>query len=308
MFYSDDGLHLFDILRLHGNLSRDENKAQIINLFINGSEAASHLNLNILCATSGVGKAGIYSSEVRSVIRLGGFPPSPIMDMSQEKGHAGRNSTASPDNKCSYDLFFSLESFLFLYKQIMMPVEGITRINKEYQTQQLSNLMKAVELLSSHNKCFSLEFETILGNPNQTDNALPFCGHCQNCKGTKMIFPAIVKDAVIIIMLNLFVGGTRTITDEGNLDVVVKSVTEYPRPNQLILGIRAKAIIPGQIVKKILFLFMITWGIFDIKLSKETGNVVFSLAMSKTKPTNLAMQDAEYWKMIRVKDAIIETS
>ena len=41
-FYSDDELYLSDILRLHGNLSRDE-KAQIINLFINGLEATSHL-------------------------------------------------------------------------------------------------------------------------------------------------------------------------------------------------------------------------------------------------------------------------
>ena len=90
------------MLRLHGNLSRDE-KVQIIDLFINGSPSLSHLNLNILCATSGVGNAGIDSSEVRSVVRLG-FPPS-ILDMSQEKGRAGRNIGASPDNY-SYDVFF----------------------------------------------------------------------------------------------------------------------------------------------------------------------------------------------------------
>ena len=67
-FDSDDDLYEFDILRLHGNLSRDE-KAQIIDLFVNGSEATSHFKMmNVLCATSGVGNTGINSSEVRSVI------------------------------------------------------------------------------------------------------------------------------------------------------------------------------------------------------------------------------------------------
>ena len=111
-FNYDDDLYKFDILRLHGDLTRDE-KVQIIDLFVNGSEATSHLNVNVLCATSGVGNAGIDSSEVRSVIRLG-FPHS-ILDMSQEKGSAGHhNSSATPD-KYSYELYFSLESFLFLF-------------------------------------------------------------------------------------------------------------------------------------------------------------------------------------------------
>ena len=71
--------------------------------------------------------------------------------------------------------------------------------------------MTAVELLSSHNKCFSLEFEKILGNPdNANDLLLSFCKNCQNCNSRKVIFPGIVKDDVIIIMLNLFVGGIRT--------------------------------------------------------------------------------------------------
>ena len=73
--------------QIRGNLSRNE-KAQIINLFVNRTEVTSHLNMNILCATpSGVRNAGIDSSKVRLVVRLG-FPPS-IMDTSQDNGRVG---------------------------------------------------------------------------------------------------------------------------------------------------------------------------------------------------------------------------
>ena len=112
-FDSHDDLRIFDILQLHGNLARDE-KAQIINLFINGCEERSYLILNILCATSGVGNAGIDSKKIRSVIRLS-FPPS-IMDTSQEKGRTGCNPTASLD-KYSYNLFFSLGFFYSFLKR-----------------------------------------------------------------------------------------------------------------------------------------------------------------------------------------------
>ena len=66
---------------------------------------------------------------------------------SQEKGRAGRNSSAMPD-KYSYELvlYFSLESFLFLFQQIMTPVEGV-RTDIQYQKQQLTNLLDAAKLL-----------------------------------------------------------------------------------------------------------------------------------------------------------------
>ena len=198
-FDSHDDLHIFDILQLHGNLARDE-KAQIINLFINGCEEISDLNLNILCATSGVGNAGINSKEIRSV-----------------------RDTLGP------------------------------------------------------------------------------CGNFQNCAQRKPIFSPIVKDTTIIIMLNLFVGGDRTITDERNLGVIVKAFTAYPRANQLILSVRAKKIIEPQTVKKILLVF-ITHGILKIEINKETNNVVFSPAMSKHDPTKLAMQDYSYWHHINIKN------
>ena len=119
------------------------------------------------------------------------------------------------------------------------------------------------------------------------------CGTCQNCAQRKPIFSPIVKDATIIIMLNRFVGGNRTITNERNLGVIVKAFTAYPRANQLILGVRAKKIIEPQTVKKILLVF-ITHGILKIEINKETNNVVFSPAMSKHDPTKLAMQDDSY--------------
>jgi superfamily II DNA helicase RecQ len=78
---SENVLFHHDVLTLVGTLSRDE-KAQIINLFVNGT-TEPELNPNILCATSSVGNAGIDSSEVRSALRLD-FPPS-IKDTKKKK-------------------------------------------------------------------------------------------------------------------------------------------------------------------------------------------------------------------------------
>ena len=56
------------------------------------------MKLNILCATSGVGNAGIESSEIWAVYRVDS-PPSITYYVSQERGRAGRRDDETRDTR-----------------------------------------------------------------------------------------------------------------------------------------------------------------------------------------------------------------
>ena len=80
---SDPVMRSIDIISLVGTFTKEE-KAKKIRSFVNGFYKHPELKLNLLCATSGVGNAGIDSPDVRAVYRVD-FPPS-ILDIAQEKG------------------------------------------------------------------------------------------------------------------------------------------------------------------------------------------------------------------------------
>ena len=60
----DPDFKTVDVLTLTGNLTKEE-KASFIRMFINGSsKPSSSLDMRVLCATSGVGTAGIDSPDI----------------------------------------------------------------------------------------------------------------------------------------------------------------------------------------------------------------------------------------------------
>ena len=80
----------FDVLLVHGNLSKEEKSAFIVAFT---GEDKDDMNLKIMCSTSSVANAGIDSKDVRCVFRLD-LPPS-IFDLVQEMGRAGRGENAT---------------------------------------------------------------------------------------------------------------------------------------------------------------------------------------------------------------------
>ena len=80
-----------DVLTLVGTQTREQ-KADTIKAFI----LIESMKLNILCATSGVGNAGIESSEIWAVYRVD-FPPS-ITYVSQERGRSGCRDDKTPND------------------------------------------------------------------------------------------------------------------------------------------------------------------------------------------------------------------
>ena len=167
-----------DVLTLVGTLTKEE-KAANIRLFLNGSVIdTSTTDVRVLCATSGVGNAGIDSPDVRSVYRID-FPPS-LLDVIQEKGRAGRRADAT-SNDYSYHICISLESLLFLFKRILNPKEEVN--DESYRLQQIEDLLMTCKVLISP-LCFAVAFETILANPASigTQPLIAPCYDCPACR------------------------------------------------------------------------------------------------------------------------------
>ena len=81
-----------------------EEKAFYINMFLLDTQDEQY-NPHIMCSTSGVGKAGIDSSKIGIVYRMG--MPESISDLYQEKGRAGRYPDALLTENLVLPLFFN---------------------------------------------------------------------------------------------------------------------------------------------------------------------------------------------------------
>ena len=216
-----------DVLVLVGKLKMEQ-KAKYIDLFVNGSDA-NDFHLRVLCATSGVGNAGIDSQDVRAVYRVD-FPPS-IIDVCQEKGRAGRRPSALQQDY-SYILLFSLESFLYLFKRIQNPDEEF--IDDTFRIQQTSDLLNVAQLLAS-TACYAITFETALGYPfgDQVSANLTPCNTCPNCTN-KRLFPAIHQQGTKQLLFDLFVSGPNRIQGLMTVETVVEGMRKCPNVNMLL--------------------------------------------------------------------------
>ena len=104
-----------------------EEKALYTNMFFSDEEYEK-CNPHIMCTTSGIGNAGIDSSKISVVYRLG--MPESISGFYQEKGCSGCNANALAMENC-YVLCFSIEDFIYLYRRTMDPDESI--LNKDFR-------------------------------------------------------------------------------------------------------------------------------------------------------------------------------
>jgi superfamily II DNA helicase RecQ len=292
---SKEELYEVDTLTLVGTLTMDE-KAQYIKHFMSSENTTTEYNIKVLCATSGVGNAGIDSPDIRAVYRID-FPPS-ILDLSQEKGRAGRNVSATADNYV-YNLCISIESFMYVYKRINDPTN--TTIDATYRLEQEKDLFQVGKLLTLSKMCFSKSIETMLGNPNGRDNTLGPCMNCPNCNGVRLI-PQMNKLGVKEIMFDLLLEGNHTIHKIRNLENIVNAIKAYPSAPQLMFSKpRAKQIYPMDI-KKVIFVLVVS-KIIKLKIDTANDNeIVFSLARSSSSgaSTLLAIQDEKYWEDISI--------
>ena len=289
-FDGDDDLQACDVLTLVGTQTRAQ-KATTTNVFINGSDELEY-NLDVLCATSGVGNAGIDCREVRAVYRVD-FPPS-ISDISQERGRAGRRDDATPYDYM-YQVAISLELFLHLYKRINHP-ESRTKdsVHREYQMQEL---MDVASLFASSVQCYYIAIEKKLGNPQGEDQSTAdnCAGHCPNCLGKKM-FPKVCKSGLKTILFDIFISGPNQITDRRTPQCVWDCIRKYPNSGPLIFrSCESRNLPPLGTIKKVMFQ-LITSRIIQIQFDMEQNDIVLSLASPGERSTEMAMNSIDsFW-------------
>ena len=287
-FDHHDDLQDYDIITLVGTLKRQQ-KAMFITKFINMADS-DDFKPRVLCATSGVGNAGIDSPDIRAVFRLD-FPPS-IIDVCQEKGRAGRRPNALQSDYIYY-IAFSLESFIHLFKRIHDPENNV--IDKSYREHQVNDLLQVAKLLSSMD-CFSLRLEMMLGNPGTSLRSNVICGACPNCVSPNVLFPSISKTGCRMILMDLFVAGRNTIVTKRTEQTLEKAMVLYPNINQLLFHSAAVKVVPLKIKKTIFVL--IAAGIITLKyLDNE---VHLRLAISNDS-THVALNEEHVWNTIRQK-------
>jgi superfamily II DNA helicase RecQ len=267
---ADKSMKDIDIICLIGTLTKDE-KAKFIRLFIHGSDKHPEIKLRLLCATSGVGNAGIDCPDVRAVYRID-FPPS-ILDLAQEKGRAGRTPGASPDD-FHYIICYSLETYLYLFKRILNPAEEY--INPSYRQTQIHDVLEVAKVLISPYHCISLSLEYLMGSPetHPDDHTSPPCGVCTNCTQKKSQFEPISRQGVTKVLLDLFISSSEEMIF--TLDNTVKYIKEYRNSQKLIFGTKRRKYEPLRI-KKMLFQ-LLTYEIITVVFSERLNKILFQLA------------------------------
>ena len=280
-------LNKIDIITLVGTMTKEE-KAFYTNVFLS-DKVTDKYNPHILCATSGVGNAGIDSHQIGVVYRLG--MPDNITDLYQEKGRAGRYNNALPSEN-RYLLCFAIEDLLYLFKRAMDPEQSV--LNEEYRLRMVSDLLVMVKVLAS-DLCFNVHIETLLGNPDMIHHLPEPCGDCTICKNTKL-FPQINKEGTKTVFLDLFVFGDHSIDGMPILKNVIKAMKAYPNVRQMIMSnSRSRTGIEPVEIKKVLFM-LVGHGILKLRYNKEMNNIQFSLAKSNNNSSILAIQDDAYWE------------
>jgi len=303
-FDADDDLYMHEVISIHGNLSKVE-KTKYIQFFLD-PQHPDDANLKVLCATSGVGNVGIDSPNIRKVFRLE-FPPS-ALDFVQEIGRAGRVLPPNPAIY-AYHLFFSIESFIYIYERSMNPDEEI--IDNDFRQEQVDNLFEMARILILNTSCYYIAIEDLFGNPYVIDT-VPFhrqpCGMCPYCRN-ELVVPPVRKIGIEKVLFDIF---CPSLTEASiarpllpwTLDNLAKAVREYPNASVLILNSRKKGGIPPITIKKIIF-SLVAVKILQINYHGVMKKTIFSLARKEADVVQsageLALNNDSYWSLIQLR-------
>ena len=241
-----------------------------------------------MCATSGVGNAGIVSSKIGVVYRFG--MPESISDLLQEKGRAGRYANALPAEN-QYVLCFSIEDLLYLFHRTMDPDEVV--LDDDYRKQQVDDLMQVAKVLAS-DKCKCAHVEHLLGNPDMNHDVLEACNQCPVCRDEKLFFQ-INKEGAKMVLLKLFMFGNTEMDGKPDLKALVQAMKVFPNIREQIVSLsRSRRGIEPVEIKKVVFL-LVAHGILSLRFDANSKKVQFRLAKLFHDNSVLALQHDPYW-------------
>ena len=289
----------FDVLLVHGNLTKDE-KSAFIAAFTGVEE--NEMNFKIMCSTSSVANAGIDSKDIWCVFRLD-LPPS-IFDLVQEMGRAGRSENATAENY-HYHLFFSIDHLIYLYKRILNPDKECA--DERYREVQVCDLFDVVRILADPFQCHKQAIEQLLGNSDNKVSQEPFptCGSCSVCRRNVEMWPPLWKEGVQLVVIDVF----NSIQELKNVENVCNEIKKYPKAQRHLFAVNSNAQPKPIDVNKMLFL-LITWQMIDLNYNhcteESSSTVTLSLSKLVSNYPGLRLMDDGFWTCILQKEPIID--
>ena len=305
-FDNEERLHQYEILSIHGQLTKEE-KSAYIQMFLNPVREEDK-GIKVMCATSGVGNVGVDSPHIRAVFRMD-CPPS-ILDFVQECGRAGRVQFQQP-LKYSYNVWFSLESFLYLYERAMDP--NNTNIDPTFSKDEVDGLFEVGRLLVLQDRCFYLAIENHLGNPsividNTRQTPCRICPFCRNRDGNgneTPIVPPMHQAGTRQVIFHVFNpppsnANVHREQKVWTVDVLVDAIRSFPNATELILQSRMKGGISPDQIKRILFCMLLK-GMMQLNFHTVENRAVFSLTHSTNNVGEFALMEEHGWRGLRLK-------
>ena len=297
---ADDHIHHNEVIVIHGQLSKVE-KGTYTRFFLD-PDHNDDLDINVLCATSGVGNVGLDSPQIRNVLRMD-LPSSPL-DFVQEIGRAGRVIPPDPDN-FSYILYFSLENFIYIFERCMNPEQSYH--DESFRMIEVDNLYAMARIVVLSKQCYYVASEFIFGNPwsENTETAPHECGICPYCRN-EILFPSLNRSGVENVFFNVFYPSRNdeTIAEDirpWTLDALVKSIRTFPDVQRLLFLSNATSPIAPIEIKKVVFTLTIA-RILRINFHRVLKTTIFDLARTSPTVPDFALRDDSFWECIRTKE------
>ena len=113
----------------------------------------------------------------------------------------------------------------------MNPNEMI--LNDEYCHQKVNDLLLMANVLAA-DQCMAVHIETILGNPDNTNEQSIPCRNCPVCRNDKVFF-TINKEGTKTVLLDLFLFVDRALKEKVTLKALVNAIKSYPRIREKII-------------------------------------------------------------------------
>ena len=220
-----------DVLIIHGDMKKEVKFVSAERFTTTVTNPQELIDSNqyyprILLATAGSIGAGLDSSDVFSVTRIG-FPTS-VIDMAQEMGRCGRGINKGPGE---FHLLLSLNDFVYLNQRLYLPRDPLSVAIKPLLTtedeinMQRDNLLDLLKLIVLKGACWHVQLENCLGNPCEPPaTSILNCEHsCPVCNSDidSYIMP-INRRGMCAFLADVFINNASTPVTPENLEDKLK--------------------------------------------------------------------------------------
>ena len=296
-----------DVLVIQGDLQPEVKfvSAELFTRHVDDPQLLLDSNIyypRILLATAGCIGAGLDSSDVYSVCRVG--MPSGIIDMVQEMGRCGRSRTSEiiEDN---FNMLLSLEDYVYLHQRLYLPQPKLPKnvIRILAQTDEIkmqrSNLFELMKMIVLKGVCWHARIEDFLGNPLEPPSSdLIVCGNaCPVCCGTisEYVMP-VNRNGLSQFLADIFINKP---CGELSPILMLKKLLEYTDVGTIVYCRPRSNKPPAVKFVSVTVLQLLVSGLVQLNFDEATNKAKCCLGMIAERPAYL---NNDYWHLMYLVD------